>query len=248
MDVTGDWLARPQDDAAAAPAWVARPTTPGAYPVVLVGFEMFGVTPYVQRVAERVAALGYVAAVPDFYHRAGDRIALPATPEGRERGLVLLEQLRREEVLADARAVLGQLGAASGAAMVGLSAGGHLAYYLATQLPLAALAVLYPGWLTDGSIGVGRPQPTIGLTPGIAAAGTPVLLLVGEDDHLFAPAQLAEIEAALSGAGVVHELVVYPGTPHGFFCDERDTWRPAVAADAWARITALLAAALPQAS
>jgi len=36
-------------------------------------------------------------------------------------------------------------------------------------------------------------------------------------------------------------MVSYPGTPHGFFCDERDTYRPAAAADAWQRLTKLLA-------
>jgi carboxymethylenebutenolidase len=34
---------------------------------------------------------------------------------------------------------------------------------------------------------------------------------------------------------------VYPDTPHGFFCPERDTYRPGPAADAWVRTRRLLA-------
>jgi carboxymethylenebutenolidase len=35
--------------------------------------------------------------------------------------------------------------------------------------------------------------------------------------------------------------VVYPGTPHGFACFERDTYRPEAAADGWQRTFLLLA-------
>jgi carboxymethylenebutenolidase len=49
---------------------------------------------------------------------------------------------------------------------------------------------------------------------------------------------------ALTAAGVRHEIVVYPGTPHGFMADERDTYRPDLAEDAWRRIAELFAAEL----
>ena len=53
-----------------------------------------------------------------------------------------------------------------------------------------------------------------------------------------------EVAAALTAAGVEHELVTYPDTPHGFLCDRRDTYRRAAAEDAWRRIAALLAETL----
>jgi carboxymethylenebutenolidase len=128
--------------------------------------------------------------------------------------------------------------------MVGLSVGGHIAYYAATQVSLGALAVFYPGWLTDTSITLSRPEPTLSLTPAIAGFGTRLLFLLGEADHLYTPEQREEIARRLRDDGVRHEMVVYPGAPHGFFCHERDTYRPDVADDAWARVTALLAAEL----
>ena len=69
-----------------------------------------------------------------------------------------------------------------------------------------------------------------------------MLFLVGEDDHLDSAAQREQIVAELDRAGVRHELVAYPGTPHGFLCHERDTYRPEVAADAWRRVMEWLAA------
>jgi carboxymethylenebutenolidase len=125
--------------------------------------------------------------------------------------------------------------------MVGLSAGGHIAYYAATQVPLAALAVFYPGWLTGREVGLSKPEPVLASTPGLAALGTPVLIMAGADDQLYEPGDLDAIDAELTRDGVRHELVVYPGTPHGFACFERDTYRPEAAADGWQRTFRLLA-------
>src|SRR2546423_14652262 len=123
-------------------AYLARPSAPGPHPAVLVGFEMFGVTGYVRRVADRIPALGYAALVPDFYHRLGERIELAADAAGRERGLELLRGVHRDGVVADVRAALGHLRGRGGderAAMVGLSAGGALAHHPGTAVPPGAL-------------------------------------------------------------------------------------------------------------
>jgi carboxymethylenebutenolidase len=241
QQLTSGWIDVP-DGRSSLRAYVARPSS-GDSPVVLVGFEMFGVTGYVRKVADRLAAAGYTAVVPDFYHRLGDHLDLPVTAEGRAAGLDLLQRMDRDGVVRDVRAVLDHLGNPSRRAMLGLSVGGHLAYYVATQVPLAAAAVFYPGWLTDTGIALSRPEPTLDLTAGLAALGTPLLMLIGADDHLFTDAQRKQIAARLRSDGVRHELVVYPDTPHGFFCDERDTYRPDAARDAWNRVRAFLDAA-----
>jgi carboxymethylenebutenolidase len=228
----------------------ARPADAAPSGTVIVGFEMFGMTRYIRAVTERIATLGYTTLAPDFYHRSGDRIDLPATPAGRARGLELLGELDRPGVIDDVRNVIDHLSepvqTATPAAMVGLSAGGHIAYAVATQIPLSALALFYPGWLTEPGTALSRPQPLLELTPKIAALGTPMLLLVGEDDHLYIPAQLQRIEQRLREHQVHHEMIVYPNTPHGFFCHERDTYRPHQADDAFARLTALLHQAMPR--
>jgi carboxymethylenebutenolidase len=250
-EILTEWVQIPVAGASGATSpmrgYLARPAGPGPWPAVLLGFEMFGITGYLRAVAAQVAADGYLALVPDFYHwqaSAGTHTELPADADGRSRGLELVNGLRRAQVEADVRAAIGHLAArpdcTGQAAMVGLSAGGHIAYYAATQVPLAALAVFYPGWLTSTEIGLSNPEPVLASTAGLAALGTPVLIMAGASDRLYAPGDLDAIEAQLTRDGVPHELVVYPDTPHGFACFERDTYRPEAAADAWARTRRLL--------
>jgi carboxymethylenebutenolidase len=228
--------------------YLARPAGAGPWPAVLLGFEMFGITGYLRAVADQVAAAGYLALVPDFYHwqtSGGAHTELPADAGGRARGLELINGLRRDQVEADVRAAVGQLTArpdcTGQVGLVGLSAGGHIAFYAATRIPFAALAVFYPGWLTGTAVGLSRDEPVLAATPRLAGLGTPVLVLAGADDHLYQPGDLDAIEAALAAAGVPHEVVVYPDTPHGFACFERDTYREKEAADAWHRTFGLLA-------
>lgn len=229
-------------------AYVARPDTPGRRPAVVVGFEMFGVTDYIRRTARRIAALGHVAVVPDFYHRTAPGFSGTADDEGRAQGYALLNRLRRDEVAADLRAVLAHIGERSDTTgrvgMVGFSLGGHLAFYAATQVPLAAVAAVYPGWLDTPGTALSADAPLLDLAPCAAAHGGRLLYLAGGDDHVVTPEQAERVDRALTAAGVPHEIVVYPGVPHGFLADERDTYRPDTAADAWRRIGALLASEL----
>lgn len=227
-------------------AYLAAPTAPGPRPAVIVGFEMFGVTDYIRRSADRVASLGYVAVVPDFHHRTAPGFAAVADDAGRAEAFALMSRLRREEVREDVRATVAHLAerpdtAGRPVGMVGFSLGGHLAWYAATQVPLAATAVVYPGWLDVTGTALGTPDPLLALTPGMTGR---LLYLMGADDHVVTAGQNRLVERALTEAGVRHEIVVYPHTPHGFLADERDTFREDAAEDAWGRIAGLFAAEL----
>jgi carboxymethylenebutenolidase len=48
----------------------------------------------------------------------------------------------------------------------------------------------------------------------------------------------------LADAGIDHEVVVYPGADHGFFCNQRASYHEEAANDAWGRVKALFAAQL----
>ena len=64
-------------------------------------------------------------------------------------------------------------------------------------------------------------------------------------DHIIGEANRAAVADALKRAGVEHEVVTYPDTPHGFFFEGRDTYRAAASSDAWIRLQTLLAERLP---
>ncbi|MEV3981828.1 dienelactone hydrolase family protein [Nonomuraea sp. NPDC049758] len=59
------------------------------------------------------------------------------------------------------------------------------------------------------------------------------MVLLGADDPIIDGAQQRAIAERL-------ETVVYPGASHGFAADERDTFHPAAAQDAWRRIEDVL--------
>ncbi len=51
----------------------------GPWPGVILCFDGAGMRPAIDQIAQRIAALGYVVAVPDLFHRAGSVLdALPA--------------------------------------------------------------------------------------------------------------------------------------------------------------------------
>ncbi len=122
-------------------------------------------------------------------------------------------------------------------AVIGFSAGGHLAYLAACRLPVSRTAVLYGGWLTSTDIPMSRPTPTLEETPGITGR---ILYLVGEADTLIDAGQREQIRAALAAAGVEHEMVSYPGVGHAFFWPGTPPFDKTARDDAWARILTLL--------
>jgi carboxymethylenebutenolidase len=220
-------------------AYVARPSRPGPDPGVVILHLIFGLDAESRACADRLAAAGFVAIVPDQYHRVAPGTQLARTPEGRTRGLELLQTLSRDGVTADVAACLAWLRAEAGttprAGLLGLSSGAHAAFVAASRLDLAATVALFPGWLTGTQIPLSNPAPTLSLAPQLRGR---LLFLVGELDHVVPPADVREIAAALAGARVPHEVVSYPGEGHGFFPGPRPGQTPA-AEDAWRRIVEL---------
>lgn len=231
----------PVSDGSKLPAYVARPAADAAPTGVIVAHELFGVNPDIRGVADDLAGAGYLAIAPEFYHRdAPSGRWLERDDAGRQEGFGYLHRLGREQALADVAAAMAWLRAEPGierVAMVGFSVGGHLSYLAAGRLPVSRAAVLYGGWLPGTDIPLSQPGPTLELTPGITGR---VLYLVGEDDMLISAEQRSQIRAALSAAGVDHELVSYPGVQHAFFWPGTPPFSQAARDDAWRRILELL--------
>lgn len=220
-------------------AYVAHPTAPRPRPGVIVTGEFFGISAHLRDVCERLAGLGYLALAPDLYHRTAPMVELPEDPQGRERGMELMHRMTREQVLDDVHAATDHLRVRGSKriGMVGLSVGGHVAYLAATEIDLAAVAVLYGGWIPTTDIPISRPEATLTRTASITAR---MLILVGENDDIVPPKHRSAIADALRAARIRNELVEYPNAPHGSLCDRRATYNPAAATDAWRRVEALL--------
>jgi carboxymethylenebutenolidase len=230
--------------------YLARPVGSEGYPAVLVGAELWGLTEDVRAIVDQVAALGYVAIVANLYHRSGPETAagLVESAANRERAFELLGQLTRDDVEADLRAALGyvreHVGAGAKTGVLGFSLGGHIAYFAASRLDLAAAAIFYPGWLPSAGTALSRPEPLLDATGDIAERDVRMLMFLAELDHVIDAEQRERIGAALTAAGVRHELVVYPGAKHAFFFPGREPYDKAAAEDSWRRTVDLFAAEL----
>ena len=242
MTITNGTVQIPVADGTIMPAYLARPAADQAPTGVIVAHELFAVNPDIRGVANDLAEAGYLTIAPEFYHRdAQPGRWLERNDAGRQEGFSLLHRLERHHALADASAGISWLRsqpAVERIAMIGFSAGGHLGYLAACQLPVSRTAVLYGGWLPTTDIPMSQPSPTLDLTPGISGR---ILYLVGEDDTLINAGQRGQICDALQSAGTEHELVSYPGTGHAFFWPDTPAFSRAARDDAWSRILAMLA-------
>ncbi len=224
-------------DGSSMPAVLAWPQDgAGPWPVAVVLGELFGLTDVQRDAAERVAGLGYVAIAPHLLHR---RVPGPLAEDedGRARGLALVEQLTRLELLSDVRDALDaararpHADAATGPVAVGLSFGGHVAVLAASRLGFRACVALYAGWLAGTAIAPSRPQPT-----GSLPLTGPLLVLVGDADPMVPSADVEALRRWHPEA----DVVTYRGVGHRFASVGRPGYDADAAADAWSRIGAFL--------
>lgn len=220
------------------PAYLSRPDDGGKYPGVLVFQEIFGVNAHIRDVADRVAAEGYVALAPEAFHRDAPGIELGYDEQGLARGIELMSALKPEDIGADATAAYEALRArpdvaGKGIGAIGFCFGGHVTYRIACMLPLAAAASFYGG----GIAGTGAPGPaTVDYTPGIRGR---IACFFGDQDGYIPKEAVDKIRNSLAAAGVRHEVHVYSGVGHGFFCDARADYDEKSAADAWEKVKEL---------
>ena len=209
-------------------AYVAEPHGAPAGAVVVVQ-EIFGLTPWIRRVADAHAADGYRAVAPAMFDRVERDVVLTYADVQTGRGY--MQKLEWPQTLADVAAAAAF--AAEGAvglrvAVVGYCWGGTVAHVAAAELELAAAVAYY------GS-GVAR---MLDRRP-----RCPVMYHFGEQDHAIPLADVDAVRRALPGAAV-H---VYDGAAHGFACEDRPSYDRAAAALADERTRAFLRSAFARA-
>ena len=222
-------------------AYLARPKDAAPHPGVIVWMEIFGVNTHIRDVTERVAREGYLALAPDFFHRSFPGLDVGYDEKGMEVGMKGLAALDADQMIADARAATGWLAKARGCTgklgAMGFCIGGHMTYLTACETDVAAAASFYGGGIAAPKGPGGKPS-TVSRTPKLQGK---LLCLFGAKDALIPPAQVDAIRQALADAKKRHEVVVYDGADHGFFCDKRATHHAASAQDAWQRVKRLFA-------
>lgn len=219
------------------------PPTAGAdFPGVIVVQEAFGVNDHIQKVCDRLAAEGFHAIAPAFFHREHPHPKLGYGDEDVPARTQYMSALRDEQIIDDINQTVlwtqsNQYFRTNGKkiGIIGFCVGGRIAYLGAAACPgLSAAVCYYPGRVT-APFGDG-PAP-IDMSSQITI---PVMGNFGGQDQNPSPEDVGKMDAALSAAGVTHDFKSYADAGHGFNCDERGSYHQASAEDAWARSIAFL--------
>ena len=215
-----------------APAYVARPSNGGAWPVILIAQEIFGLHAHIRDVARRFAKIGYYAIAPDYLIRYGDPAAAPDIDAIRAI-VARVPDAVTMTVFDDALAFAAKQGGdAARAAITGFCWGGRIAWLYAAHRPDLKACVPWYGRL-DGAHTDEHPRWPVDLAGDIHV---PTLGLYGGADPSIPVDLVQTLQARLTAAGAPAEIVVYDGAPHGFYADYRDSYRPDIVALAWARM------------
>jgi len=188
-----------------ASGYLATPDGGGGLPVVVIQ-EWWGLVDHIKDVADRFAAEGFVALVPDLYH--GE-----TTTEPDEAGKLMMA-MNLEQAGKDMSGAVDKVAEVAGSDQVGVTGfcmGGGLALILAAQRPDKVKAVV--PWY--GLI----PWPNA--QPDWAALDAAVLGHYAEKDEYFTPELAVELEQTLSDLGKDARLHVVANAEHAFFNDTR---------------------------
>lgn len=225
-----------QNGALQIDAYRAYPIAPHPAPAIIVIQEIFGVNSHIRDVTERFARLGYVAIAPAIYQRQAPGFEAGYTPEDIKLGRQYKEQTQTEELLSDIQATAAYLNTLStvksGAiGCIGFCFGGLVTYLAATLPQIKAAASFYGAGIPVWSPGGGK--PTIDYTAEIKAE---LYAFFGLKDASIPIDHIEQIEAALTAHQIAHQIFRYGSADHGFFCDQRASYHPEAAADAWVKV------------
>jgi carboxymethylenebutenolidase len=206
-------------------AYVARPEKGGPHPGLLLLQEAFGVNHHIRNVSDRFASEGYVVIAPELFHRTapgfeGSYTDFPSvmphyqavTTETAEADLRSAHEWLRSNAQVRPNEI----------SSVGFCMGGRVSFLANSVVPLRAAVSFYGGGIDPG------------LLDRASKLQAPSLFLWGGlDKHITAEHRKA-VTDALNVQQKAYVNVEFSRADHGFFCDERASYEPHSARQAWA--------------
>jgi carboxymethylenebutenolidase len=205
-------------------AYVARPSTPGPHPAVIMIHEFWGLRPDIVGKAAALAQQGYVVIAPDVL-RGNSTGWLP-------RAIYQAVTTPEQQVDDDLNTVFDWLAAQpdiqpTKIAIMGFCYGGGTSLRYSLSNPkLAATVVFYGSTIADPTRLKALPGPFLGIFGG-ADASIPV-------------AEVRAMEAALDQAGVPAQISIYDGQPHAFVKSIEEINQGGPQQQAWNELLAFL--------
>ena len=177
---------------------------------IVVIQEIFGVNHHIRSVADRFAALGYVAIAPALFDRIEAGFESGYSPEEVQAARRFVANPPMQAWILDIAAAREAIADVGKIAVIGFCLGGSLSYGAAANLPGLSIAVGYYG---------GHIVRMVDQSPKV-----PTMLHFGElDTHI----PVSDVETIKSKQPSI-EVYTYKAD-HGFQCDERDSFSPEAA-------------------
>jgi carboxymethylenebutenolidase len=202
--------------------YLAKPSGTGPWPAVVVIQEWWGLDAQTESIADRFAAIGYLAFAPDLYHgelaNLGDgdtamRLVQKYGPSAPADLQKLYDALKIHTECT------GKVGS------VGFCFGGRMSLALGVSRPLDAICTFYGGGMQQ-------------IFDQLGAIKCPVLGLFGDKDVSIPVGTVEQFDKLLGQLGLEHEVIVYPNSGHAFFRDsDPQVYKPEASKDAWERVT-----------
>ena len=200
-------------------AFVAQPDDNAQHPGVVLIQEWWGIEPHIRQLAQKLAADGFVVAVPDLYH---GKIATEPN-EAQKMSMMI-----RGNVEKAAKEIIGALDTVKAMpnvepkklGLMGFCIGGFMAYYVASRYPDLGAVVPFYGAGYD-------PTPEE-----VAKVNAPVLAFYGSRDQSVPMEQVRKIERMYKEAGKDFTVKVYDAG-HAFINPDHGAGNEKAAAEAW---------------
>jgi carboxymethylenebutenolidase len=197
----GEWVQIKHDNRTVS-AFVVYPESKQKAPAVLVIHEIFGMTDWVQTVADQLAANGYIAIAPDLLSGMGPSGGRSNSFQG-DAAREAVSKLDPDQVTADLNATADyakKLPASNGKlAVVGFCWGGGQSFRFATNRKDLSAAFVFYG-----------PPPK-----DVSSITAPVYGFYGGNDARI-DATIPDTQEAMKKAGKKYDPVTYEGAGHGF--------------------------------
>jgi carboxymethylenebutenolidase len=227
----GEWVTI-KHDGRSVDTFVVYPEVKDKAPVVIVIHEIFGMSDWVQELADEVAAAGYIAVAPDLLSGMGPNGGRSSSfAEGKT--MEAVSKLPPDQVTADLNAAADyakKIPASNGKLYVaGFCWGGGQTFRFATNRPDLSAAFVFYG-----------PPPD---KDAMAKINAPVYGFYAGDDARIGATVPGAIEA-MKAAGKKYEPVTYDGAGHGFMrageAPDASAGNKKARDDSWVRLKSLL--------
>lgn len=232
MPVENHYISLEVDDQSTMRAYTALPAGHDhPVPGIMVFQEAFGVNGHIRDIANRFADKGYLAIAPELFHR---------TQAGVEAAYTDYEVIRPHMQAITVAGLESDIQAAfhwlksnpmvkqGDYTSIGFCLGGRVSFLADCILPLKASISFYGAGIA----------PT--LIPRAGELHAPMLFFWGGMDKHIPVEQTQSIAIALEQAGKSFINVNISYADHGFFCNERASYQPQAAREAWALVLAFL--------